>query len=70
MEKEVIIERGNDGLYSCFVSEKNPLKSGVFGYGNTVEEAKADFLAAYQEAVERYCEEANLSFSFFYDTTS
>ncbi len=70
MEKQVIIERGTDGTYSCFVSEETPLKNGVFGYGSTVEEAKADFLEAYTEAVEQYGETENVSFSFAYDTAS
>ena len=70
MEKQVIIERGTDGMYSCFVSEKTPLKNGVIGYGNTVEAAKADFLEAYNEAVELFGEEENLTFVFAYDTAS
>ena len=47
----VIIERGNDGNFSCFVSDETPLKNGILGYGNTVQEAKDDFISAYNEAI-------------------
>ncbi|GEM_PF-2766035 len=33
MKKQVIIKRGNDDMYSCYINEKTPLKNGVIGYG-------------------------------------
>ncbi len=70
METKVIIERGTDGLFSCFVEDDSVLKNGVNGFGNTAEEAKQDFLQAYAEAVEEFDENKGLTFTFAYDTAS
>mgnify|MGYP001206229506 FL=1 len=66
----VIIERGNDGNFSCFVSDETPLKNGILGYGNTVQEAKDDFISAYNEAIKMFNETPNVEFSFVYDIVS
>lgn len=50
-----IIERGNDGFYSIYMDEDS-LTYGVNGQGNTVEEAREDFLIAYNEIKEYYAE--------------
>lgn len=44
----VIVERGKDGYYSCFVEDKLP-GCGLMGYGNTVNEAKSDLQVGYYE---------------------
>lgn len=69
-QAKIIIERGSDGNFSCFVSEETPLKNGILGYGNTVQEAKDDFISAYNEAVEMFDETPNVEFSFVYDIAS
>ena len=40
----VNIELGNDGTYGAYIAGDNPLGFGVIGEGNTVNEAKEDFL--------------------------
>lgn len=66
----MIIERGSDGGYSCFVSDETPLKNGLFGYGKTVQEAKDDLAESYREAVEAFGERPDVEFSYIYDTAS
>lgn len=44
----VIIEKANDGTYSCYTNDKfNDF--ALFGYGETAEAAKQDFITAYYE---------------------
>lgn len=49
-----IIEKGKDGSYGIYTPN---LKNTIIGEGNTVEEAKADFLIGYQEIVDTYKED-------------
>ncbi len=44
-----IVEKGNDGLYSVY-SEQEINGHGFGGYGESVEEAKADFMQSIEEA--------------------
>ncbi|MBR3625069.1 MAG: pilus assembly protein HicB [Bacteroidaceae bacterium] len=47
----VIIEKASDGTYSCYTKES--FKGyALFGYGETAEETKKDFLAGYEEMKE------------------
>lgn len=73
MKATVIIEKANDGHYSCFVEEDLP-GFGLSGYGDTAEAAKADMLKAYEEIKE--LEEAegkevpDMVFTYKYDMQS
>lgn len=76
MEREnikVVIERGNDGTYSCFMDDYDH-DFGLVGDGKTVEEAKADFMNAAKEMKEYYKEQGrdfpDVDFNFVYDTAS
>lgn len=68
-----IIERANDGSYSIYLKEKN-LEFGLIGTGDTVEEAKEDFMICIDEVKELYEEEGKefpkLSVEFSFDTAS
>lgn len=46
------IERNNTGYYSVYTKDKFPF--GFFGEGNSVEEAKADFIATFNAFKEDY----------------
>lgn len=70
MEKRVIIERAKDGTFSCYAEKEMDFVNAIFGYGNTAEEAKADFLEAYNEAVLEFGENAGYTFVFAYDVPS
>ncbi len=67
-----IIERGADGSYGIYTPK---LKNTIIGEGNTVEEAKADFLIGYQEMVDTYKEDnkplpkelQDIEFTYQYD---
>lgn len=67
-----IIERGADGSYGIYTPK---LKNTIIGEGNTVEEAKADFLIGYQEMVNTYKEDnkplpkelQDIEFTYQYD---
>lgn len=64
----VVIERGNDGLFSVYVDDKKGY--GFHGFGDTAEEAMQDFNDAYQEFKNKgWCED-DLCFNFVYDTSS
>ncbi len=52
---EAIIERGRDGLYSIYM-DCDTLNYGVIGTGDTENEAKEDFMLAYEEMKEHYQE--------------
>lgn len=70
MEVKVYIELGNDGTYGAYIPD-NPLSFGAIGEGNTVEEAKQDFL----NVVEAYKADgedvpSDVIFSFNYDIPS
>ena len=70
-----LIEKGRDGLFGIFTPD---LASTICGEGATVEEARNDFLQAYQEVVQSFQEmgEAlpdelqDLRFDFKYDLPS
>ena len=72
----IIIEKGLDGGYSVFPSDD--IQSAIIGDGETVEEAKADFLNSFEEVV-RFLKEDGLPipedmqdvvFEFRYDLSS
>ncbi|NDV46190.1 XRE family transcriptional regulator [Paludibacter sp. 221] len=73
MKAKVIIERGTDGFYSLYMNE-DKFDFGLNGQGNTVEEAKEEFLQAYNELKEMYAEEKKqvpaLDFVYEYDVAS
>ena len=50
-KRTVIIERASDGTFSCYLMDDYDT-FGLAGYGNSVEEAKADFWKAYEETKE------------------
>lgn len=43
-----ILERGTDGLYSCYLEGDNA-QYGIAGYGDTAAEAKDDMVQCYHE---------------------
>ena len=53
MKTVIIIEKGADGTYSVYPDN---LETVIVGEGNTVEEAKADFMNSYTEILEYYKE--------------
>ena len=55
MKVKAIIERGNDGSYGIYLDDDN-LNFGIIGEGNTVAEAKDDFLLCRDEMKEYYDE--------------
>lgn len=72
----IVIEKGQDGGYSVYPSDD--IESVIIGDGATVEEAKADFLNSFDEAV-RFLKEDGLpvpedmqdvEFEFRYDLSS
>lgn len=70
MKITVFIERGMDNTYSVFVPD-NPLPFGIFGEGNTVDEAMNDFYESLQEMKELFSgqkkEIPDVEFEFKYD---
>jgi len=75
MNNIALIEKGNDGTYSIFAPN---LQSVIFGTGNTVEEAKADFENSVNEMKEAYIdtkgtlpkELIDVTFEYKYDIAS
>lgn len=69
----VIIEKANDGGYSCYMAD-DVGNFGLQGYGDTAAEAKADFLEAYEELKEVGAEDGfdvpQMSFVWKYDMQS
>lgn len=67
MEVTVIMEKTEDGHYSCYVEEDLP-GFGLSGYGDTAEDAREDMLAAYKEIRDMQKEEGkgvpDLHFTF------
>lgn len=67
-----IIEKGRDGSYSIYTPT---LQNNIIGEGNSVAEAKADFLIGYQEMIDTYKEDGkpipkelqDIEFSYKYD---
>ncbi len=64
MEKRVIVERAKDGTFACYAENEMEFVNGIFGYGSIAEEAKADFLKAYNEAVSEFGEKDGYTFVF------
>lgn len=68
-----IIERSNEGVFSIYI-DNNTLSYGISGQGDTVESAKEDFFAAYEEMKEYYREEKKefeeVEFNFETDVAS
>jgi len=73
MKTIVIIERGTDGLYSCYM-DNDSFDFALNGQGKSVEEAKNEFLLTYSELREMYNEEdkiaPELDFQYEYDVPS
>ena len=73
MKTKVIIERGTDGLYSYYMDNDN-FDFALNGQGNSVEEAKKEFLLVYQEIKEMHLEEGKsapeFEFEYEYDIPS
>ena len=73
MKAKVIIERGNDGLFSYYMNE-DKFDFGLNGQGNTIDEARQEFLSVYAELQEMYVEEGKefpkLEFEYEYDMCS
>ena len=73
MITKVIIERGTDGLYSCYMDNDN-LDFALNGQGGSVEEAKKEFLLVYKEIKEMYQGEGKvapeLEFEYEFDVPS
>ncbi len=64
---KAIIERGIDGMFSVYVPDG---EYGFNGFGISAQEAKTDFLDAYNEFREKgWCKE-ELEFEYAYDTSS
>lgn len=73
MKVIVIIEQNSDGKYFAFMDNYN-LEFGITGFGNTVEDAKSDFLLAYDEMKELFKDEGKpiteLEFEYKFDVAS
>ncbi|WP_295730265.1 pilus assembly protein HicB [uncultured Muribaculum sp.] len=73
MKANIVFEMAKDGGCSCFMQEDVP-DFGLFGYGNSPQEAKADMLQAYEEIKEVLREEGKvpteLDFVYHYDMKS
>lgn len=73
MKATVIIERGSDGYFSCYVEEDFD-GFALMGYGDTAEEAKDDLLLAYEETKADFAKEGRevpeLEFTWKYDLSS
>ncbi len=70
MKVKVIIEKGKDNFYSCYM-DKQGLGFGLNGGGYSVEEAKEEFMQAYEDALEMFPDKAKgLVFEFVYDVPS
>ena len=73
MKIKVIIERGNDGSYGAYIGSNN-LSFGIIGDGETVQDAKNDFLNSYEEMKDYYAENnknfTECEFQFQFDIAS
>lgn len=76
MKVNCIVEKGSDGLFAIY-SEDHIGKSYFGGFGESVSEAKEDFLASIQEAIEEESKEGNevpkmedVKVSYHYDIPS
>ncbi len=70
-----IIEKGEDGLYGIHAPE---LENVIIGSGETVDEAKSDFMKGYYEILETYIDDGlpvpeelkDIVFEYKYDISS
>ena len=70
-----LIEKGEDGLFGVHAPE---LENVIIGSGETVDEAKEDFLEGYQEMVETYIDDGkpvpeelkDIDFEYRYDISA
>lgn len=70
-----LIEKGEDGLFGVHAPE---LENVIIGSGETVDEAKEDFLEGYQEMVETYIDDGkpvpeelkDVEFEYRYDISA
>ena len=73
MKVTVIVEKGSDGRYACYVEDEFE-HFGLAGYGDTVAEAKSDLEVCYQEMKELENEEGRempvLEYTYKYDIQS
>ena len=73
MKITAFIERGDDDTYSVFIPD-NPLPFGIFGDGDTVDEAINDFYDSLEEMKELFAEQKkevpDVEFEFKYDMAS
>jgi hypothetical protein len=73
MKVKVIIERGNDGSYGAYIGSSN-VSFGIIGDGETVQDAKNDFLNSYEEMKDYYAENnknfTECEFQFQFDIAS
>ena len=73
MKANIVFEMAKDGGCSCYMQEDIP-DFGLFGYGDSPREAKADLLRAYEEIKEILKEEGKapveLEFVYHYDMKS
>ncbi|GHT83126.1 hypothetical protein FACS189467_8560 [Bacteroidia bacterium] len=75
MKTTALIERGKDGTYGVYTPDIN---SVIIGEGNTVAEAKADFMNSVKEIKEAYHEHGDklpdelndIEFEFKYDVSA
>ncbi len=63
-----VIERGDDGKYSVYMQETE-YDFALFGFGETVEQAKNDFLSSYAD-LKSFKSVPNFEFVFKYDVAS
>jgi DNA-binding phage protein len=70
MKVTAIIERADDGNY-CIYTLQDTGKCGMFGYGDTIKEAKEDYFEAYREYKEMFPDDIpDLQVTFQYDISS
>lgn len=73
MKATAVMEIGKDGFFSCYMEDEFP-DFGIIGSGETAQEAKEDFICAYEEIKEMLEEEGKevpeLEFEWRYDMKS
>lgn len=73
MKANIVVEQTKDGYFSCFVKEDIPYV-GLFGYGDSSEEAISNLISFYEESKEDLALEGktlpDLEFTVHYDMPS
>lgn len=73
MTANIIVEQNKDGYFSCFVKEEIPYV-GLFGYGDSSQEAIDSLISFYEESKEELAAEGKtlpqLDFVIHYDMPS